>query len=146
MSPDAESPHELVNPEGLLPPAGFSHAVVAAPGRTVHLGGQTGHRADSSLPDGLVAQYEQAARNIVTALAAVGAGPHHLVSLVVYTTDAAGYRDALRELGEVHRDVLGRHYPAMALFEVTGLFDPDAVVELLGTAVVPYEPDTTDPT
>lgn len=137
MSADAGSPHELVNPEELLPPAGFSHAVVAAPGRTVYLGGQTGHASDGSLPDGLVAQYEQAARNIVTALDAVDAGPRHLVSLTVYTTDAAAYRDALRDLGEVHRSVLGRHYPAMALFEVTGLFDPRAVVELVGTAVVP---------
>lgn len=131
------TPHELVNPDGLLPPEGFSHAVVAAPGRTVYLGGQTGHHPDGRLPDGLVAQYEQAARNVVTALAATGAEPHHLVSLTVYTTDVVGYRGALRELGVAHREVLGRHYPAMALFEVSALFDPRALVELVGLAVIP---------
>ena len=52
--------HELINPEELIPPIGFSHAVVAAPGRTVWLGGQTGHRADGSMDDGLVAQFAQA--------------------------------------------------------------------------------------
>ncbi len=132
-----ETPHELVNPDGLLDPVGFSHAVVAGPGRTVYLGGQTGHRADESLADGLVDQYAQAVRNVATALDAAGARPEHLVSLTVYTTDAAGYRASLRELGRAHQAALGRHYPAMALFEVTGLFDPRSVVEIVGIAVVP---------
>lgn len=131
------TPHEHLDPEGLLAPVGFAHAVVAAPGRTVYLAGQTGHGAEGALPDGLVPQYAQAARNIVTALEAAGGGPHHLVSLVVYTTDIATYRGSLRELGSVHREILGRHYPAMALFEVTGLFDPRSVVEIVGTAVIP---------
>lgn len=72
--------HQPVNPEGLLPPEGFSHAVVAAPGRTVHLGGQTGHRADGTLADDLVAQFDQALANLVTVLRAAGAEPTHLVS------------------------------------------------------------------
>lgn len=131
------APHERLNPDGLLDPVGFSHAVVAAPGRTVWLGGQTGHRADGTLPDGLVAQYAQAAANVATALAAAGAGPEHLVSLTVYTTDAQAYRAALRDLGRAHQTALGREYPAMALFEISQLFDPAALVELVGIAVVP---------
>lgn len=133
----ADTPHHLINPPELVAPIGFSHAVVAEPGRSVHLGGQTGHRSDGTIPDGLVAQYEAAVANVATALAAAGARPEHLVSLHVYTTDAAEYRDRLPELGAAHRAGLGRHYPAMALFEVAGLFDPRAVVELVGVAVVP---------
>lgn len=132
-----ESPHDIVNPPGLLPPTGFSHAVVATPGRTVHFGGQTGHRGDGSLPDGLVAQFDRAAANLATALAAVDAGPGHLVSLQVFVTDAEAYRANLRPLGEAYRRHLGRHYPAMALFEVTRLFDADALVELVAVAVLP---------
>jgi enamine deaminase RidA (YjgF/YER057c/UK114 family) len=133
----SESPHGIVNPPSLLPPTGFSHAVVSAPGRTVHVGGQTGHRGDGSVPDGLVAQFEQAAANLATVLAAVGARPEHLVSLQVYVTDAATYRGQLEPLGAAYRRHLGRHYPAMALFEVTRLFDVAALVELVAVAVMP---------
>lgn len=133
----AATPHDLVNPPELLPPRGFSHAVVAVPGRSVHLGGQTGHAADGSLPDGLEAQFAQAVANLATALGAAGARPDHLVSLHVYVTDVAAYRAALGPLGAAYRRHLGRHYPAMALFEVAALFDPQACVELVAVAVIP---------
>ena len=132
-----DGPHRIVNPEGLLPPVGFSHAVVATPGRLVHLGGQTGHRADGSLPAGIVSQFEQAARNIVVALDAVGAAPEHLTALHIYVTDMAGYRAALPQLGTAYQRHLGRHYPAIALFGVAALFDPEALIELVATAVIP---------
>lgn len=134
-----ETPHDLVNPSTLLEPVGFSHAVVAAPGRTVWFGGQTSHREDGTQPEGLVPQFEQAVANIGVALEAVGGRPEHLTSIMVYVTDVAAYRASLRDLGAAYRRHLGRHYPAMALFEVTGLFDPDSLVELVPTAVIPDE-------
>jgi enamine deaminase RidA (YjgF/YER057c/UK114 family) len=131
------SPHRVINPDGLLPPVGFSHAVVAAPGRLVHLGGQTGHHADGDLGSGIVAQFEQAARNLRAALDAAGARPDHLTAVQIYVTDMRAYRASLREIGEAYRRILGRHYPAIALLGVACLFDPDALVELVATAVVP---------
>jgi enamine deaminase RidA (YjgF/YER057c/UK114 family) len=110
---------------------------VSGPGRTVHLGGQTGHRRDGSLPHGLLAQFDQAAANLVTALGAAGARPEHLVSIQVFVTDAEAYRADLRALGTTYQRHLGRHYPAMALLEVSRLFDADAMVELVAVAVVP---------
>lgn len=132
------SAHELVNPAELAPGVGFSHAVLAAPGRTVYLGGQTAQRRDGTIAgETLSEQFDLALANLVTALRAVGGEPDHLVSMIIYTTDAAGYRAGLRELGEIYRRHFGRHYPAMAFFEVQGLFDPAAVIELVGTAVIP---------
>ncbi len=131
--------HEHVNPPSLLEPVGFSHAVVAAAGRTVYLGGQTGHHGDGSIDDDLLAQFRQALRNLVTVLDAVGAQVEHVTSMQVYVTDAAAYRELGRELGEAWRAAFGRHYPAMALFEVVGLYDARAQVELLPVAVVPAE-------
>jgi enamine deaminase RidA (YjgF/YER057c/UK114 family) len=132
------SPHRVVNPEGLAPPVGFAHAVVAAPGRTVYLGGQAAQAPDGRIVgDSIVEQFQVAAGNLVAALAAAGGAPEHLVSLHVYVTDAAAYRAALGELGAAYRRHLGRHYVATALFEVAGLFDPQALVELVGTAVIP---------
>jgi enamine deaminase RidA (YjgF/YER057c/UK114 family) len=135
------SPHRMVNPEGLAPPVGFAHAVVAAPGRTVYLGGQAAQGPDGAIAGATLAeQFDLAAANLVAALAAAGGAPEHLVSLHVYVTDAAAYRAALAELGAAYRRHLGRHYVATALFEVAGLFDPAAEVELVGIAVVP-DPD-----
>jgi enamine deaminase RidA (YjgF/YER057c/UK114 family) len=137
--PPAEpSPHRIVNPPGLAPPAGFSHAVVAAPGRTVYLAGQIGADAGGRVAaGGLAEQFDLALANLLTALAAAGGRPEQLVWLQIFVTDVAGYRAELRRLGEVWRRHLGRHYPATALLEVRGLFDPAAMVELMGIAVVP---------
>jgi enamine deaminase RidA (YjgF/YER057c/UK114 family) len=135
--PVSDSPHELRNPETLPPPKGFSHAVFPADGRTVYLAGQTGHRADGSLDDGLVDQFDQACANVVEALRAAGGQPAHLVSLTIYTTDLEGYRSSRASIGEAYRRSFGKHYPAMALLGVSGLVDPEAKVELVGVAVVP---------
>ena len=85
----------------------------------------------------MVEQFDSASLNVVTALAATGAGPGDLVSMQILVTDAAGYREALADIGEVWRRHFGTHYPAAALFEVSELFDPAALVELIGVAVVP---------
>jgi enamine deaminase RidA (YjgF/YER057c/UK114 family) len=132
-------PHRLVNPPELAPPIGFSHAVSAAPGRVVYLGGQAGLDAAGIVDPtaGLVEQFDLALANLAATLRAAGAEPEHLVTLTVYATDGDDYRSKLRELGAVYRRHLGRHYPAMAFFEVKGLFDPVALVEVTGIAVVP---------
>ena len=137
MSED-RGPHRFVNPPELAKPSGFSHAVVPADGRTVYLAGQTGHRQDGTLAgETLVEQFDQALANVVAALQGAGGAPEHLVRMHIYVTDAADYRERSRSLGEAWRRHLGRHFPAVALFQVAGLFDPDARVELVGTAVVP---------
>jgi enamine deaminase RidA (YjgF/YER057c/UK114 family) len=136
--PVPRSPHRIVTAEGLAPPVGFAHAVVAAPGRTVYLGGQAAQGPDGVVTGTTVTeQFDVAAGNLVTALRAAGGAPEHLVSLQVFTTSATAYRAALSELGATYRHHFGRHYVATALFEVTALFDPAALVELLGIAVIP---------
>ena len=130
--------HEIRNPEELAPARGFSHAVIASSGRTVYLGGQTAHGPDGTLHGSTIAeQFDRAAANVVTALAAAGARPEDLVSLQIFVTDAEEYRSSLEPIGKSWRERLGRRYPAMALFEVAGLFDPAAKVELVGVAVIP---------
>jgi len=138
--PDASpaSTHRLVNPDSLPPPRGYSHAVVAAgTGTVVALAGQTGHHADGSIEENLVGQFDQAAWNVVEALRAAGGSPEHLVQLLIFVTDVAGYRESREQIGEAYRRHLGRHFPAMALLGVSELVDPRAKVELVGLAVVP---------
>ena len=132
------SAHEIVTAPGLAEPVGFAHAVVAGPGRTVYLGGQTAQGQDGAIVGSTMAeQFDQAAGNVVTALTAAGATPDHLVSLIIYTTAVGEYRAALKELGPLWRKHFGRHYPAVALLGVAELFDEAAKIELVGTAVVP---------
>ncbi|MEV2276706.1 RidA family protein [Nocardiopsis sp. NPDC049922] len=132
------TPHTLVDPPALGSGSGFSHAVVPVPGRTVYLAGQIASGPDGTVAaEGLAAQFDLALANVLTALDAAGGSPEHLVNLAVYTTDVPGYRAAAGEIGRAYRARMGRHYPAMALFGVTGLFDPDALVELVGVGVVP---------
>ena len=138
--PVSQSPHELVNPPELAPPAGYSHAVVAGPGRTIYLGGQAGHGPDGNLRGETMAeQFAAACDSLVIALAAAGGRPEHLVSVQIFVTDAEVYRANLGLIGEAWRRHVGKHYPALGLFEVRELFDPDARVELMGVAVVPAE-------
>lgn len=132
------SPHESINPGTLAAPVGFSHAVVPVPGKTIYLGGQAAHDSSGEIvATTLVEQFQQAATNVVHALRAADAKPEHLVSVQIYVTDAAVYRDCLKELGVAYRRAFGDHYPAIALFEVAALFDPRALVELVCIAVVP---------
>ncbi|MGH2985975.1 MAG: RidA family protein [Solirubrobacterales bacterium] len=136
--PATSTPHELINPESLPVPTGFSHAVVARPGRQVFVAGQIATGADGSVVTGSIdSQFELAAANVVSALEAAGAEPEHLVSLLIFVTDVPEYRDASREIGAAYRRHFGRHFPAMALFGIGALFDPEAKVELVATAVVP---------
>lgn len=132
------SPHRIVNPETLEPPIGYSHAVVAAPGRTIYLAGQSGTRADGTLVgESLLDQVDQASANVVEALVAAGGRPEHLVSMMIFVTDVEEYRGARQEFGLIYRKHFGSHYPAAALLEVKGLFDRGAKVELVCIAVVP---------
>jgi enamine deaminase RidA (YjgF/YER057c/UK114 family) len=124
------SRHRIVNSPELGVPSGFSHAVVAD-GKIVHLAGQIGAGAT------LAEQFDDASRRLIVALRAAGGEPEDLVSLQVFVTDVAAYREALPALGPVWRAHFGRHYPAMGLFGVTRLFEPDAQVELMGVAVLP---------
>ena len=136
MDRSLDSPHQLINPDTLAPPSGFSHAVVAKPGRTVYLAGQTAQMTDGRVAGETMAkQFDLAASNVLEALKAAGANPRDLVSMQIFVTSIDEYRQAGREIGEFYRKHFGRHYPAMALLEVGRLFDPAAKIEIMCVAV-----------
>lgn len=130
--------HEIITAPGLAPPIGYAHAVVAAPGRAVYLGGHTAQSPDGGIRgETVVEQFDLAASNLIAALRAAGGEPDHLVSLQLFVTDLPKYRASLQPLAHVWRSHFGRRYPAVALVAVTELFDPAALVELVGVAVIP---------
>lgn len=132
------SANRVVTAPNLGEPVGYAHAVVAGPGQTIYLGGQAALRPDGSIAGvPLVEQFDIAAGNLVAALHAAGGAPEHLVSMQIFVTDVDGYRAATRELGPAWRRHFGRHYPAVGLFGVDRLYEPEALVELMGVAVIP---------
>ena len=129
--------HEILHPKNWKPARGYANGV-AASGRMVFTGGLIGWNADCEFEtDDFVGQVEQTLRNVVAVLAEGGARPEHLVRLTWYVTDKHEYLGALRDVGAAYRDVIGRHYPAMALVQVVALVEDRAKVEIEATAVVP---------
>jgi enamine deaminase RidA (YjgF/YER057c/UK114 family) len=130
--------NEIVTAPELAPPVGYAHAVVGAPrGRPGHHRGQTALGADGEIQGAtFVEQFDVAAGNVVAALRAAGGEPDDLVQVLLFVTDVAEYKAALRELGPVWKRHFGRRYPAIALLGVSALFDEAAKVELVATAVI----------
>jgi enamine deaminase RidA (YjgF/YER057c/UK114 family) len=128
---------ERINPAELGRPSGFSQAVSATASRMVFLAGQLGTGPGGKVvTGGVVAQFEQALANLLTALAAAGGQPADLVSLTIYLTDVEDYQAHGRQIGAVWRQLAGTEYPAMAGVGVTRLWDPEALVEIQGIAAV----------
>lgn len=127
---------EVLQPPGWPQPAGYANGMRAR-GTFVLTGGMIGWDARQKLADGFVAQVRQALANIVTVLAEGGAQPRHIVRLTWYIVDMEEYRQNLRDVGACYRQVMGRHFPAMALVQVVALVEPDARVEIEATAIVP---------
>lgn len=129
---------ERVNPPSLPAPSGFSHAVTARGGSLVFLAGQTALDASGRIVDGgIVAQFEQALSNLLTALSAAGGEPEHLAKVTIFAVDPEDYRAHAREIGAVWQRLAGRDYPAMALIGIVRLWDAPALVELEAIAVLP---------
>jgi enamine deaminase RidA (YjgF/YER057c/UK114 family) len=129
--------HQTLQPPGWARPIGYANGV-AAEGRTIHVGGQIGWNAKQQFEsDDLVEQVRQTLTNIVAVLAEGDATPAHLVSLTWYVTGIDEYLARQKDIGRAYRDVIGKHFPAMALVQVVRLVEPRAKVEIQATAVVP---------
>lgn len=125
-----------INPASLPKPRGYSHGTLA--GTTLHLGGQTATDADMKIvPGGIVEQFRQAFGNVLTTLREAGGEPEDLVSITIYLTDIPDYQAHGQQIGEVWRELAGPVYPAMAGIGCTALWQPEALIEILGVAVIP---------
>ncbi len=124
-------------PPGWPRPKGYSNAM-AARGRMIFTAGVVGWNEEERFAETTLAgQFAQALRNIVAILACDGAQPTNIARLTCYVTSIEEYRASLKEIGAAFREIMGNHYPAMALVEVARLVEPEAKVEIEATAVVP---------
>ena len=131
---------EPLHPEGWKAAKGYSNGmVVSGEASLVFTAGQIAWNSEQELVGAgeFVAQFRQALLNVVEVVREAGGKPEHLVRLTIYVTDKQQYLDELAGVGAAYREVVGRHFPAMALVQVAGLLEPGALVESEGTAAVP---------
>ncbi len=131
------TPHRILQPKDWARPSGYSNGIEAR-GRTIYTGGQIGWTGQCKFEaHDLPGQVRQALQNIVDILAVAGAGPEHITTMNWYVTDRKAYSASLKDIGVAWRTVMGRNFPAMAVVEVSGLIEDEALVEIQAIAVVP---------
>jgi enamine deaminase RidA (YjgF/YER057c/UK114 family) len=129
---------EIINPPELAKPVGFNHGIVTSGGRLLFLAGQDASDAEGRIvaPGDVVGQLHQVLLNLKAVAEAAGGTMQNIVKLNIYVRDRDGYVSHLKALGRVFRNHFGHYYPTMALFEVSRLFQDDALIELEGIAVL----------
>ena len=127
----------IVQPEGWPRPRGYSNGIVAE-GRVLFISGQVGwDEKEQFASDDIVEQVRQALKNTLTMLKAGGARPEHVARMTWYITDKREYMRRGKEIGAVYRELMGSHYPAMSMVQVSALMEDRARVEIESTAVIP---------
>jgi enamine deaminase RidA (YjgF/YER057c/UK114 family) len=130
---------QILQPPGWARPKGFSNGI-AANGRLVFVAGQVGWTGQGEWKESSFSgQFRQAMANILEVLGLAGGRPQHIVRLTWYVLDKDEYLASLREVGLAYRELMGRHYPTMAVVQVSGLIEDQARLEIEATAVIPEE-------
>ncbi|PRP96560.1 Enamine/imine deaminase [Enhygromyxa salina] len=125
-----------VLPQGWARPKGYANGM-AATGELLAIAGQIAWDGQQQLvSDAFVDQFRQALANVVAVVEAAGGGPTDIISLTVYVTDKREYIAAIKDVGQSYRELLGKHFPAMALVGVNELLEDRAKVEIQGLAVL----------
>jgi enamine deaminase RidA (YjgF/YER057c/UK114 family) len=127
---------KVLQPAEWRRPPGYSNGI-AAQGQTIFVAGQIGWDASGRIATGLTAQVEQALSNILAVLAEAGAGPQHVTRLTWFVTDIDQYREQAKAIGPGYRRIMGKHFPTMSVIGINALVEPDALVEIEATAVLP---------
>jgi enamine deaminase RidA (YjgF/YER057c/UK114 family) len=132
---------QIINPPTLPQPRGYNHGILVTGGRLLFLAGQDASDASGRIvaPGDLIAQAEQVLRNLQAVVTAAGGTLRDIVKLTIFVHDRDAYVANLKPLGQVFRSYFGAYYPAMALFEVSGFFQENALIEIEGIAVLPDE-------
>lgn len=130
--------YELINPEQLGTPSGWTHGMLApAGGRILFVAGQDAAEPGGEVTgDDFVEQFRIALDKALTVVREAGGVPESIGRITLFVTDVEKYRESRKELGAAYRSLMGKHFPAMALLQVRGLLDPRALIEIEVTAVI----------
>ena len=132
---------QILQPPGWAKPKGYSNGIAVKGGTTVFVAGQVAFNSQGVIEQqSFAVQFRQTLQNTIAVLAEAGAKPEHIVRMTWYILDKKEYLGAIREVGAAYRELIGRHYPAMAVVQVSGLIEDEAKLEIETTAVIPEQP------
>ena len=128
---------KILQPPGWARAKGFSNGISCS-GKLVFIAGQVGWSGQGVWEArDFAGQFRQAIRNIISVLHEAGGKPEHIVRLTWYVLDKQEYLGALKDVGAAYRELMGKHYPTMAVVQVGGLVEDQARLEIEATAVIP---------
>ncbi|MEK6321800.1 MAG: RidA family protein [Acidobacteriota bacterium] len=128
----------IINPGSLGQPSGYSNGMLFEGGSLLFIAGQLGWDGERRIvSDEFADQFAQALENVLAIVREAGGGPQNIARMLIFVTDKAEYASQLREVGSVYRQLMGKHFPAMTLVEVSSLLEHLAKVEIEATAVIP---------
>ena len=128
---------QILQPPSWARAKGFSNGIVAS-GKMVFIAGQVGWTGQGEWKEkSFAGQFRQTIRNILDVLAEAKGKPEHIVRLTWYVLDRDEYLASLKGVGAAYRELMGRHYPTMAVVQVSGLVEREAKLEIEATAVIP---------
>jgi enamine deaminase RidA (YjgF/YER057c/UK114 family) len=128
---------QVLQPPDWARAKGFSNGI-ATTGKLVFIAGQVGWTGQGEWKEkSFAGQFRQTIQNILDVLAQARGKPEHIVRLTWYVLDRDEYLDSLKEVGAAYRELMGKHYPTMAVVQVSGLVERNARLEIEATAVVP---------
>jgi enamine deaminase RidA (YjgF/YER057c/UK114 family) len=127
-----------LNPPTLAKAVGYSHGFETQGGKTLYMAGQVATDKTGTVvgKGDLVAQFRQVCENLKALLLARGGQMNDIVKLTIYVLSKADYKAKAKDIGHVYQEYFGRHFPAMTLVEVKGLYDDDCAIEIEGVAII----------
>ena len=128
---------KILQPSGWARAKGFSNGISCS-GTQIYIAGQIGWTGEGKWEaHDFAGQFRQALQNVIDVLKEAKGKPEHLVRLTWYVLDKREYLGALKEVGTAYRELMGKHYPTMAVVQVSGLMEDQARLEIEATAVIP---------
>ena len=128
---------EIINPEAFSEPKGYNNGVLFDRGKILFVAGQVGWDGEQRIvSDDFAEQFSQALSNVVAVVRAAGGQPANIARLLIFVTDKKEYLGRLKDIGSAYRQIMGKHFPAMTLVEVSGLVENLARIEIEATAVI----------
>ncbi|HXI90780.1 MAG TPA: RidA family protein [Blastocatellia bacterium] len=128
----------IINPEALGQPRGYSNGMLFEGGSILFIAGQVGWDRESRIvSDDFAEQFVQALENVLAVVRQAGGGPENIGRMLIFVTDKDEYESRLRDIGSAYRQLMGKHFPAMTLVEVSSLLERLAKVEIEALAVIP---------
>ena len=109
-----------------------------ANGRLLFVAGQVASNATGLIaPVGFVKQFHVALKNVIAVVEEADGCAEDICRLTIYIKNKHDFHKNLKSLGKRYRDLMGYHFPAIAMIEVSGFVADNAVLEIEATAVLP---------